>query len=639
MFFFFKNDIIADKKCEELNETIGTLEENSNNNDTINEAVNLSCEILLLCKGFSVNENNRIINENGKVIDSAYNYVVDNIVKDKTTDLSELVNYISEELQKDELNLSDKDHAKKYANRIATLGRIFANNYQNTVEPRSKKASSAFNRETYIEELEKSNDFDSWSGKKDIIPNLKKDFFVISYCRKDYKKVYKDIAYLYDRGIPFWFDSDNHSGESWYKKFIDKYDDPSCKGAIIYVSENYFSSKSAIRELKYMTQFVSKIWKFSKPVVIINLSNKIEYLDIYTKAEIKANWKQYFETGSDGLKYFATVFNDDLLGLMFDTPTHIEELFKDINERFNITSNETDEHPPKSNDIVFDKLFLEVGDYFVGSGSKVAKKDIKEKFFAYDREDILLNAMISQLVTLGIIDDKCSDTYYKVLINRHDWKHILCDNIERKKLDAIKNEGLNAYNDYILNYFKNDNYSDFLQLKSVISGKYGEGVIENVFYKDNQLFLHIVFKNGHEGDFDVETMFYGNDTIVEYDTISDYELVCHYGKILEDINVKITPEFVDGVLHGSYSLTMNVKDYYDRNFENLPKLREIVNDCEKVYYKELMRDIAAEQETESLMDEATHMANEAAQGDNWNDCFMWDREKEEWVEKDDNLGF
>ena len=113
MFFFFKNDIIADKKCEELNETIGTLEENSNNNDTINEAVNLSCEILLLCKGFSVNENNRIINENGKVIDSAYNYVVDNIVKDKTTDLSELVNYISEELQKDELNLSDKDHAKK----------------------------------------------------------------------------------------------------------------------------------------------------------------------------------------------------------------------------------------------------------------------------------------------------------------------------------------------------------------------------------------------------------------------------------------------------------------------------------------------------------------------------------------------
>ena len=270
---------------------------------------------------------------------------------------------------------------------------------------------------------------------------------------------------------------------------------------------------------------------------------------------------------------------------------------------------------------------------------ELSKKDIKEKFFAYDREDILLNAMISQLVTLGIIDDKCSDTYYKVLINRHDWKHILCDNIERKKLDAIKNEGLNAYNDYILNYFKNDNYSDFLQLKSVISGKYGEGVIENVFYKDNQLFLHIVFKNGHEGDFDVETMFYGNDTIVEYDTISDYELVCHYGKILEDINVKITPEFVDGVLHGSYSLTMNVKDYYDRNFENLPKLREIVNDCEKVYYKELMRDIAAEQETESLMDEATHMANEAAQGDNWNDCFMWDREKEEWVEKDDNLGF
>ena len=425
-----------------------------------------------------------------------------------------------------------------------------------------------------------------------------KPYIFVSYSHKDSEEVHKIIEKMYKEGYNVWFDEGIDPGTEW-----DEYIASHVEGAsyfIACISKNYLNSSNCKDELNFARDL-------EKERIIVYL----EDVELSKGMQMRLNRVQAI----------------------------YKHKYPDVDEFYDKLLNSNELKGFKNNNLVFDKLFLEVGDYFVGSGSKVAKKDIKEKFFAYDREDILLNAMISQLVTLGIIDDKCSDTYYKVLINRHDWKHILCDNIERKKLDAIKNEGLNAYNDYILNYFKNDNYSDFLQLKSVISGKYGEGVIENVFYKDNQLFLHIVFKNGHEGDFDVKTMFYGNDTIVEYDTISDYELVCHYGKILEDINVKITPEFADGVLHGSYSLTMNVKDYYDRNFENLPKLREIVNDCEKVYYEELMRDIAAEQEAESLMAEVTHMANEAAQGDDWEDYFRWNREKEEWVEKDDNLDF
>ena len=623
-FFFFKNDLDADKKCDELNSIIEEIKETSAFNK-LHKALTLACEILLLCKGDKLDENGNLISQSDTRIVSAYNYIVEsNLLSEKAisilkhyrnkaahglfdrlkpndipivlSDYSPIFNEISIELQKDPLGLSDSNHAGKYSNSIAwfskwmeeTASSLTPNNKNADVNAKygehsmkdsnQAKVLSKDNIESYIEELEESSDFDSWNGKtfKRSTAMLKctcdetKPYIFVSYSHKDSEEVQKIIEKMYEEGYNVWFDEGIDPGTEWDEYIASHVE----KAAyfIAFISKNYLESSNCKDELNY-----------ARDLEIERLIVYLENVELPKGMQMRLNRLQAIH------KY---KYSD--IEIFYDKLLNSNEL-KDL----------------KYCDIVFDKLFLDVGDYLISHCDKVKKAEIKEKFFAYDRQNTFYDTTINQLIALGIIEDTHSDKYFKVLIDGYGWKHILCDNIERKKLNDFNPDRFNDYNEYILRYFSDsDNYWG-LWLKAVKTREYGEGFIENVFFEKDMCYLHIVFQNGHEGDFRVKELFLGNNAVIEYDIPSDYELVFRYGGLLyDDLDNEVTPDFAEKVLNGHYPLIINVKAYYDGKFENLSKLRKVIADCEKVYHDNWEQDLIDEfkynEELEKSMNEATY---------------------------------
>ena len=93
---------------------------------------------------------------------------------------------------------------------------------------------------------------ESWrTCEKVPLPKLydKSHYIFISYSHKDYKQVYADLADLYENNIPFWYDSGLDAGANWDDVVPQKLNDPFCIGAIFYMSERLFLSRSIQKEI------------------------------------------------------------------------------------------------------------------------------------------------------------------------------------------------------------------------------------------------------------------------------------------------------------------------------------------------------------------------------------------------------
>ena len=75
-------------------------------------------------------------------------------------------------------------------------------------------------------------------------------YIFISYSHKDYKKVYADLADLYESNIPFWYDRGLPAGKNWDDVVAEKMTDSRCAGIIFYLSENLFLSRSIQTEIQ-----------------------------------------------------------------------------------------------------------------------------------------------------------------------------------------------------------------------------------------------------------------------------------------------------------------------------------------------------------------------------------------------------
>ncbi|MBR5314223.1 MAG: toll/interleukin-1 receptor domain-containing protein, partial [Clostridia bacterium] len=103
---------------------------------------------------------------------------------------------------------------------------------------------STFNCKEYQESLLHSKDITDC--ERVPVPKCAKhqNYIFISYSHKDYKRVYHDLAAMYEAGVRFWYDEELMAGYDWDAEVYKKINDPHCSGVIFYLSESFFTSDS-----------------------------------------------------------------------------------------------------------------------------------------------------------------------------------------------------------------------------------------------------------------------------------------------------------------------------------------------------------------------------------------------------------
>lgn len=128
------------------------------------------------------------------------------------------------------------------------------------------------------------------------------DYIFVSYSHRDFVKVYCDLYYLSDKGVPIWYDRGlyENADEEWDQYVASRLESPKCKGVLFYISGDFMLSKNVERE-------VATVLSKGKPYVIVSLSNSIIPGAVLKEALTKASWKQVQD--GDFMKIVQTMAN------------------------------------------------------------------------------------------------------------------------------------------------------------------------------------------------------------------------------------------------------------------------------------------------------------------------------------------
>lgn len=149
-------------------------------------------------------------------------------------------------------------------------------------------------------------------------------YVFISYSHKDYKKVFCELADLYESGVPFWYDDRLRAGTAWNEDARKHLESENCAGVIFFLSPDFFASE-AIKEEIRMTLGEGR--QLPKDYFCVNL----------TDAKPSALYKSVGEGAWK--KELASAFRDEDTYLCFGEPEHARRLTEQICENFGIAPN------------------------------------------------------------------------------------------------------------------------------------------------------------------------------------------------------------------------------------------------------------------------------------------------------------
>ncbi|MBR6784137.1 MAG: TIR domain-containing protein, partial [Clostridia bacterium] len=195
-----------------------------------------------------------------------------------------------------------------------------------------------FDLESYYSELEKSQSINECP--KVPLPKIREDqnYIFVSYAHTDYKDVYKTLAFLYANGVRFWYDSGLTYGKNWDDEVRQKIRNPNCSGAVFFLSDNLFLSKSVINiELPCILGIDSNGEKIAgvNPLdyFSINLTVKLPgdiMLDILPELRSRG-------IGASWIKMLFTAFEDETTYISPREFDYEGKLLEHISKKFNVT--------------------------------------------------------------------------------------------------------------------------------------------------------------------------------------------------------------------------------------------------------------------------------------------------------------
>ncbi len=137
-------------------------------------------------------------------------------------------------------------------------------------------------------------------------------YYFVSYCHKDYKKVFIDILRMqqYDSGMAFWYDSKLTVGRDWEKEAKMHINDYDCLGVIFYISENSIKSPAIFKEIQMAIDGKKHFIPILLPHEYLN-DKKNEYLcgaDLFDElypnlTEVDEKYKLYHEKFHKDITY------------------------------------------------------------------------------------------------------------------------------------------------------------------------------------------------------------------------------------------------------------------------------------------------------------------------------------------------
>lgn len=190
----------------------------------------------------------------------------------------------------------------------------------------------------YLKDLEASKS--CMTCKKVPLPELEKDtrYIFISYSRKDYKKVYADLAEMYVRGVPFFYDRKLTAGRNWENEIRKRMKDPRCAGVIFYISENFFLSEPIRKEISFAFKNADEdLQEKQLASFSVNLTeqfpsqiqkNAFDSMsrDMANEPFARPTWR----------KKLTRYFSDDITYVAFEEDEHLDRIIENIQVNFNI---------------------------------------------------------------------------------------------------------------------------------------------------------------------------------------------------------------------------------------------------------------------------------------------------------------
>ena len=132
-----------------------------------------------------------------------------------------------------------------------------------------------FSAEAYKKQLENATDIETCEKLRPIVRD--NTYIFISYCHKDYKNVYSDLADLYAAGARFRYDAEFLPGLEWDEEQVRQIiEAPQCVGVIFYMSVDSLKSQSVHKEIK----MVADSGKLSFAINLIDMNPT----DMFNKA-------------------------------------------------------------------------------------------------------------------------------------------------------------------------------------------------------------------------------------------------------------------------------------------------------------------------------------------------------------------
>lgn len=167
------------------------------------------------------------------------------------------------------------------------------------------------------------------------------NFIFISYSHKDYKKVYSDLADMYNAGVRFWYDKGLSAGKKWNDEVQEKLLNVNCVGVIFFMSKNLFLSQSAIREIELVCNLAAGKED--------NTNNVINYfsVNLTDKLPIQILSETMQDTSANALdmnmvSILCNAFPDNATYLYHGAADHSSELILQIQNQFGVISDRED---------------------------------------------------------------------------------------------------------------------------------------------------------------------------------------------------------------------------------------------------------------------------------------------------------
>ncbi len=165
------------------------------------------------------------------------------------------------------------------------------------------------------------------------------NYIFISYSHKDYKKVYADLADMYEAGVRFWYDKGLPAGKDWKDEVEKKLLNANCAGVLFFMSKNLFLSRSANREIEIVCNRTKDSKNSSENALNYFSVNLTQKMPIQTLSEAMQDGSG--ETlDMNMISVLCQIFPDSSTYLYYDSLEHKSELISQIRNQFGVICDE-----------------------------------------------------------------------------------------------------------------------------------------------------------------------------------------------------------------------------------------------------------------------------------------------------------